>query len=69
MATREKKKNVPGSAEIGNDANGVATMETIQIIFPEIKQPRNVRILKLAADFTKNNEKLFSYTKKLLMFK
>ena len=37
MATREKKKNVPESAEIGNDANGVATMETIKIIFPEIK--------------------------------
>ena len=44
MATREEKKNVPESAEIGNDANGVVTMETIQIIFPEIKQPRNVRI-------------------------
>ena len=44
MATQGKKKNVPESAEIGNDANGVVTIETIQIIFPEIKQPRNVRI-------------------------
>ena len=42
MATRGKKKNVPESAEIGNDANGVVTIETIQIIFPEIKQPRKL---------------------------
>ena len=44
MATRGKKKNVPESAVIGNDPNGVVTVETIQIIFAEIKQPRNVRI-------------------------
>ena len=37
MATREEKKNLPESTEIGNDANGVVTIETIQIIFPEIK--------------------------------
>ena len=37
MATQGKKKNVPESAEIGNDTNGVVTIETIQIIFPEIK--------------------------------
>ena len=30
-------KNVPESAEIGNDANAVVTIETIQIIFAEIK--------------------------------
>ena len=44
MATPGKKKNVPESAETGNEANGVVTMETIIIIFPEIKQPRKVRI-------------------------
>ena len=37
MATRGKKKNVPESAEIGNVANGAVTIETMQIIFPEIK--------------------------------
>ena len=37
MTTQWKKKNVPESAEIGNDANGVVTIETMQIIFPEIK--------------------------------
>ena len=32
MATWGKKKNVPESAEIGNDTNGVVTMETINHI-------------------------------------
>ena len=36
MATRGKKKNVPESAELGNNGN-VVSIETIQIIFPELK--------------------------------
>ena len=84
MAGRRKWKNVKESAETGNDANDVVNTEPIKTIFQETfrqQEPTsfetvnfsstftNIRIEKLSADITKNNEKIINYPKKILMFK
>ena len=46
MAIRGKRKNVPESGEIGNDANYVVVVEAIKIIFQEMFKQRELVLIE-----------------------